>query len=184
MEGLIIFAIVSLVGFFLKKGKDEEVKESNKQMPTMNQSPSKPSEKSSQPRTKSLEDYMTKVAQEIEKKVTQTSSRTTNRPSMERQIPPAEESTEDSKPAREMSRETSKRQVAKRELSKRELSKESSRGSSSILTRSHALQAKREKTLEASKHHNTSGIFPNNTQELAQAIIMSEILAPPVSKRR
>lgn len=167
MEGLIIFIVISVISFVLNKAKggDEESQQKRKQMPPMsNNTPQDRRVEQSKPRT--LEDFAKKITSEIEKKFEEP----TNNRKLEEVKTKSQTKIQEYYLNKQQSEESTQGQG-------------NGRGGSSILDRSKKLQEKREKTLQAQKSAR-SAIIPNSQKGIAQAIIMSEILSPPVSKRK
>lgn len=166
MEGLIIFIVISVISFVLNKAKggDEETQQKRKQMPPMsNNTPQNRRVEQSKPRT--LEDFAKKITSEIEKKFEE--------PTNQRKI----------EEVKTKSQTKIQEYYANKQGAESTQGQSAGRANSSILERSKQLQEKRNQTLHSQKSAR-SAIVPNTQKGIAQAIIMSEILSPPVSKRK
>lgn len=162
MEGLIIFLVVTLIGFVVNKAKGNSEEEANKrkQMPPMGQ---KPFPKSNQPKQSTqqrsgLGDYMKKVALELEKQFEEV-------------------------PKKEVQKKVEKKLEDYKELeTTRPLLTEQRAGREEYMRPTIERGSFRDEKKHVALKRNS--IVPKTKAGIAQAIIMSEILAPPISKRR
>lgn len=160
MEGFIIFLVVTLIGFVVNKAKEgsEDVKNKRKQMPPMGQGPL--NKKNTQtPQRTGLGDYMKKMAQEVEKSLGEVPKQ-----EVERKMQEYKQVKDDSRSLLEDTR------VAREEYIRP--------------TRPTMEQTKVASKEQAHKLVKRNRVVPKTKQGIMQAIVMSEILAPPVSKRK
>lgn len=164
MEGFIIFLVIAGISFFVNnlKGDNKNTTEKRKQMPPIGQGPS--TKQNPQQSRSGLGDYMKKVADELDKQFAEPVKKEVQKKA------PAYEETFVRGAAQELAREQG--------LKQQELM--------AIREKAIAMQNTRKKTLNKSNHQGNSlkgSLIPASKKGMAQAIIMSEILAPPISKR-
>lgn len=178
MEGFIIFLVITLISFVFNKAKTSESNsaEKSKQMPPIGQGPSS-SKKTSEHSKGNLSDYMKKIALELEKQFEETNGKKESKTKMPKiepekvEVVKAEVETFVRGEAQELARQQARNQ----------------RSMQSSMERSRAAQEKRAQDLNRPKSRSRmveDSLIPRSRKGMARAIVMSEILAPPISKRK
>lgn len=178
MEGFIIFLAITLVSFVFNKMKSPEADsaEKRKQMPPMSQGPSS-NKKTTEQSKSGLGDYMKKVALELEKQFEETNGKKLNKAELPKVEPAKVE-------ILKADADTFVRGEAQ-ELARQEA--RSQRSIQSSIERSREAQEKRQQELSRPNQRSRmmeESIIPRTRKGMARAIVMSEILAPPISKRK
>ena len=159
MEGLIIAIILGIITSLVNKGKKEDTKKSTKPMPPFSSQPAPRQQKEVRPaqqqsRPKSLEDFANEVFGQLNEKTKPVVQKVES-------VPPKQEE----KP---IERQT------------QPVVEQNSRSHSSNSNRSLTERPIVQKLKQQSE---ALHVVPSNKRELMQAIVMSEILGPPKSKR-
>lgn len=164
MEGFIIFLVIAGISFVINNFKrgDENKSENRKQMPPIGQGPTnKPKTMKS---ASGLGGYMKEIASELDKQFGEPKAKEIQK-RVQKNAPRMQEVYHEAKES-----EMARQQVLQATKAK-----------------AVALQVERQKTLNKARHHSKTmknSLVPSTKKGMAQAIIMSEILAPPISKRR
>lgn len=168
MEGFILFLVVAGISFLVKnlKGEESDTAQKRKQMPPIGQGPtSKPQTRTSQQQNNGgLGSFMKEITSELDKQFG------------EPKVKEAQKHVQKTTPKTLEIYDEEKTTAIARE-----------QGLQATKEKAKALQAERQKTLNRAKRHSSSvkkSLVPSSKKGMAQAIIMSEILAPPISKRR
>lgn len=178
MEGFLIFLAITLVSFVFNKMKSSETDsaEKRKQMPPMSQGPSS-NKKTTENSKSNLGDYMKKVALELEKQFEETNSKKDSNKNLPKMKPEKVE-------VIKADVETFVRGEAQ-ELARQEARNQ--RSIQSSIERSREAKEKRQQQLNRPNQRSRmmeESIVPRSRKGMARAIVMSEILAPPISKRK
>ncbi|MBQ0139942.1 MAG: hypothetical protein KBT36_11630 [Kurthia sp.] len=171
MEGFIIFLVITLIGFVVNKakGNTEEAENKRKQMPPMGQGPFNKKNPPT-PQRAGLGDYMKKVAQEVEKQMGETPKKEVQK-KVENKVEEYKRAKEEVKPLLENARSTREEHI---------------RSARPTMEQARAVQDEKRRILQEKRREfaNRNKLVPRTKRGMAQAIIMSEILAPPLSKRK